>query len=100
MRDWLKNHFFEVPGIAEAYMFGSAMRGVENPRDVDIALVTLDPLGSVGWEKVRSFRDRLTPVFSERFGLPLSIIIASPSEWRTISGGIVRERELLYRSDI
>jgi len=41
-------------------------------------------------------RDTLISPFLEKFGIPLSIIVLTISEWRELDGTIIRERETLW----
>ena len=44
---------------------------------------------------VRAFCEHLRPEFVETFGLPLSVMIATKSEWSGIDSVVVRERAAL-----
>lgn len=93
---WLRAAMLNSPGhLREAYLFGSALDARRKPRDIDVVLVTDDHSGGPGWFDVRRWRDRLAEQFEDRFGLPLSAMVVTPSEWAEIDGIIVREREPL-----
>lgn len=96
MRDWLRNAIGPTGGdILEAYLFGSVLDQQRSPRDIDLVVVTADGAGEVAWRRVRDWRESVTLRFRAQFGLPLSILIATPSEWNEIDGIIVRRREAL-----
>jgi predicted nucleotidyltransferase len=93
MRDWLRVRLESVQtDILFAYIYGSSLRSDTDPRDVDIILVTMFEAGSASWERVRAFSRPLRQEFIKAFGLPLSLMIATPSEWSEIDGVVVRER--------
>jgi predicted nucleotidyltransferase len=93
MRDWLSLSIEAIrTDIMCAYLYGSALRPESNPRDVDIIIVTRSGAGSATWIRVRSFCENLSQNFVETFGLPLSVMIATPTEWPEIEEVVVRER--------
>lgn len=96
MKDWLSLHLESVRAdILCAYLYGSAMRPNSDPRDVDIIVVTRSEAASPCWERIRGFCEHLRREFVETFGLPLSVMIATQSEWSEIDGVVVRERVAL-----
>jgi predicted nucleotidyltransferase len=96
MRDWLSLRLERVRSdVLYAYLYGSALRPDAEPRDVDIIVVTRSQAGSAPWERVRAFCEHLRREFVETFGLPLSVMIATKSEWSEIDGVVVRERAAL-----
>lgn len=97
MRDWLCHELAPYRRlIAEAYLFGSVLDPTRKPRDIDLAVVTADRAGGTAWQQVRMVRDTLISPFLEKFGIPLSIIVLTISEWRELDGTIIRERETLW----
>ena len=78
--------------IAEAYLFGSCLNPEQHFRDVDMVVVSLARAGTANWKTVRSFCATLADDFSSTFGVPLSIMIVTQSEWLEVDGSIVRER--------
>jgi len=96
MRNWLSLRLTVVrDDILCAYLYGSALRSSSEPRDVDIIVVARSEAESASWERVRLLSEGLRPEFFKTFGLPLSVIIATPSEWSEIDGVVVRERATL-----
>lgn len=96
MRDWLRNAI-ELSGgdILKAYLFGSILDQQSSPGDIDLVIVTADGAGGLAWRRVRDWRDSVALRFQVQFDLPLSILIATPSEWNEIDGTVVRRREPL-----
>jgi predicted nucleotidyltransferase len=96
MRAWLRAALAPVQGdLSGAYLFGSVLDLNAHPADVDLVLVAIDGAGEPGWRRVRTLRTAIAPAFTRAFGLPLSGMVLTPSEWREIDGTIVREREPL-----
>jgi len=96
LRDWLRNAIELTGGdILEAYLFGSILDRQRSAGDVDLVVVTADGAGGVAWRRVRDWRDSAALRFQAQFDLPLSILIATPSEWNEIDGTVVRHREQL-----
>jgi predicted nucleotidyltransferase len=96
MRDWLSLRLESIRAdILCAYLYGSALRSNSQPRDVDIIVITRSAAASASWERARAFCEHLRREFIETFGLPLSVMIATPSEWAEIDGVVVRERAAL-----
>ncbi|MEJ5118734.1 hypothetical protein WH158_15095 [Gluconobacter cerinus] len=81
--------------LQTAFLFGSAIDAKAVARDIDIVLVTKEGAGEKGWHAIRDWRDRLAVDFEERFHMPLSAMVVTPSEWAEIDGVVVREREVL-----
>ena len=77
------------------FLSGSAIDARAAPRDIDIVLVTKDAAGEKGWHAILEWRDRLAIDFQERFNLPLSAMVVTPSEWAEIDGVVVRGRKAL-----
>ncbi|QJU60258.1 hypothetical protein HL653_23225 [Sphingomonas sp. AP4-R1] len=96
MRAWLRDALAPVRGdLSAAYLFGSVLHPDAHPADVDLVLVAIDGAGAPGWRRVRALRTAIAPAFKRAFGLPLSGMVLTPSEWREVDGTIVREREPL-----
>lgn len=96
MRDWLRHEIGLTGGdIVEAYLFGSILDQQRLPRDIDLVVVTADGAAQLAWGRVRDWRESVALRFRAQFGLSLSILIATPSEWNEIDGTIVRRRESL-----
>ena len=96
MKNWLSLRLeCTRADILCAYLYGSALRSNGEPRDVDIVVVTRSQAGSASWEWVRAFCEHLKREFVETFGLPLSVMIATQSEWSEIDGVVIRERATL-----
>lgn len=89
--DWLRAEVGAMSGVIAACIFGSALT-VENPNDVDLCLVTDVRVGSDDWHRAREQRDSLADKFQKTFGLPLSAMLVTLSEWREVDGVVVRER--------
>lgn len=66
------------------------------PHDVDLIIVTVDGPGGLGWHQIRVVRDAMRNPFLERFGIPLSTMVVTTSEWHELDGVIVRERKALW----
>jgi predicted nucleotidyltransferase len=97
MKDWLIRELAPSRhAIAGAYLFGSVLNATLKPRDVDLALVAIDSAGAPAWQQLRTVRDTITPPFLMKFGVPLSILVLTLSEWGEVDDVIVRERELLW----
>jgi predicted nucleotidyltransferase len=91
--DWIRNELQVVEdALFKAYLFGSALDASRIPRDVDVVFVTTDGAGESKWQLVRVWRDDITPRFLAEFGIPLSAMVVTPSEWIEIDNVIVRER--------
>lgn len=96
MRDWLREAISAAgTDVAEAYLFGSMLDPAREPRDADIVVVTADGAGRPAWRRVRLWREQVVGPFHARFNLPLSVIVATPSEWRELDGTLIRKRERL-----
>lgn len=96
MIPWLKEQLRDIElSLGGAFVFGSALRGTDAARDIDIVLVTADGAGGVEWSRVRSFRNALVPRFEKTFNIPLSVLVLTPSEWLEVDGSVVRERARL-----
>jgi predicted nucleotidyltransferase len=95
MREWLRQVLSKESSIGEAYVFGSVMRGEDSPKDFDMVLISVGSIESEEWAQVRAFRDIIRSSFQQQFGLPLSILIASPSEWRSLKRTVCLHREAL-----
>lgn len=96
MREWLRSALGTAgKDVAEAYLFGSVLEPGRAPNDIDLAVVTADGAGEPAWRRVRAWREDVTPRFRKQFGLPLSVLIATPSEWRELDGTVIRKREPL-----
>lgn len=97
MKDWLRRELAPYrSSIAYSCFFGSILDQTLTPRDIDIVLVTNDAAGHSSWHSVRKARDAIELPFYETFGLPLSAMVLTPSEWKELDGIIVRERESLW----
>lgn len=97
MRQWLRLALAPIRGdLAEAVLFGSILETDRQPNDVDLALVAVDDAGQPAWRRVRDLRSAITPGFLETFGLPLSAMVLTPSEWLELDGRIIRRREALF----
>jgi hypothetical protein len=93
MVSWIRNQLIEIEADLKcAHLFGSALDPSKCPRDVDIILVTRSGAGSESWREAIDFCGPLSELFSQIFLLPLSVIIAIPSEWAELDGVIVRDR--------
>ncbi|TXI87187.1 MAG: hypothetical protein E6Q40_05350 [Cupriavidus sp.] len=98
MREWLRLALAPIRGdLAEAFLFGSILETDRRPNDVDLALVAIEGAGQPAWRRVRDRRTEIAPGFREIFGLPLSAMVLTPSEWRELDGKIVRVREALFQ---
>jgi predicted nucleotidyltransferase len=96
MRSWLSFRFESVQAdILCAFLYGSALRPKSEPRDVDIVVITRCVAESASWVRVRAFCEHLKRDFIQVFGLPLSVMIATQSEWPELDGVVVRERVTL-----
>jgi predicted nucleotidyltransferase len=92
--DWLRHRLIKTRGVVGAYIFGSSLT-IKTPRDVDLCIVTGAKVGSDEWHQVRKARDSIAEEFRRAFGLPLSVMLVTPSEWREVDGGVVRDRRPL-----
>jgi predicted nucleotidyltransferase len=92
--DWLRHRLIVTHGIVAACIFGSALTS-KTPRDVDLCIVTDAKVGSDEWHRVRKARDSIIEQFRKDFGLPLCVMLVTPSEWREIDGVVVRDRRPL-----
>lgn len=94
MKGWLRDALANAgTDIREAYLFGSVLDPSRPPRDIDLLVVTADGAGRSAWCRVRHWRKNVENQFKHQFGLPLSVLLATPSEWRELDGTIVRKRE-------
>ena len=97
MRDWLRDELAPYRRfIAEAYLFGSVLDPTRKPRDIDLVLVAMDGAGEPAWQLVRALRDAFTPPFLKEFGVPLSTMVLTMSEWHELQRTIARKREALW----
>lgn len=71
-------------------VFGSALQKGRIPNDLDLAVVTDLPVGSIDWKCFRVFCRESEQIFPRSFKLPLSIFLLSSSEWREVRGIMVR----------
>lgn len=82
MIDWLSAALQpEHPALALAAVFGSVARGAVNPRDCDILIVSAGFATSPEWYRLRSCTRHLKSAFLAEFGLPLSVILLTGSEY-------------------
>lgn len=96
MRKWLRKALDRAGGdIAEAYLFGSVLDPTREPNDIDLVVVSADGADGPAWHRVRKWREDVGARFFACFGVPLSVLIATPSEWRELDGTVIRKRELL-----
>lgn len=94
MKDWLREAIASAgTDIRVAYLFGSVLNPARTPRDIDLVVVTADGAGTMVWRRVRLWRNDIESQFTCKFDVPLSVLVATPSEWRELDGTIVRERE-------
>ena len=82
--------------LRAAYLFGSVLDPKRKPRDVDVVLVTVDRAGRPGWLNIRRWRDHLAQEFEDRFHIPLSAMVVTPSEWAEIESVVIGQRESLF----
>lgn len=92
--DWLRHRLLITRGVVAACIFGSSLTS-KTPRDVDLCIVTDAKVGSDEWHQVRKARDSIIEEFRRAFGLPLSVMLVTPSEWREVDGVVVRDRRPL-----
>lgn len=93
MKCWLRQKIKIIKkDVRDAFIFGSSITDGAVPSDVDVVVVAEGTVGTYSWWSVRAFREDVRSDFQSVFGLRLSMMVVTPSEWKQIDGSIVRER--------
>lgn len=92
---WLSVRLRYQPSLHAAYQFGSSLSPKARPNDIDLVLVARDGAGEPAWRDALALSVELRRCFQPAFGIPLSVMVLTLSEWHELDGSIVRERRSL-----
>jgi predicted nucleotidyltransferase len=85
--EWLASAFVPVSStLLHAAVFGSVAAGSSHPGDCDVVLVSAADPDSDNWHALRASIVLLRSDFLQYFGIPLSIVLLTTSEWEETKG--------------
>jgi hypothetical protein len=94
--EWIRQAFCEVSSdIYAVYLFGSELIVDSTPSDTDLFVITKGNAGSSPWLRARRFCEQVRESFTREFGIPLSIILTTQSEWAEFGRNFVTEKRRL-----
>lgn len=93
MKEWLIRQLKERRcDIVAAYLFGSSIKPDSTPGDIDLIVITTGDAGTTAWLRTVAWGRSLKAEFFKKFGMPLSLMVVTVSEWRQLDGVVVRKR--------
>src|SRR5690606_31017723 len=72
--------------VSEAIVFGSMAEGVLNPSDCDLLIVSRTEHSTEQWRELRGEISLWKEAFLATFGIPLSVVLLTPTERNELAG--------------